>query len=906
MSRHLRSACWLVAISAGFTQACTKAQGEEQIEDQGVGISLSGAVSAFTDGAVQRLKFDGRDGYAIVEVLDDNLVHVEFGAKQAPKVETPIYSSPMVHRTHFAGPTEYVREGNSFRTKNLSVRVQDNGCIQFTDRSRADDYLTTLCPVDVGLEDKGFNMDPRTVENVYGLGQNFAKLGAADGDWTRHGRFTTQGWFGNNFMGFYGGADPQVQFPVMYAVGANRRSFGLFLDNVYKQDWNFQNNWWTIRMRGDQIRFYFMAGQDLPKIRRDYMDLTGRPPVLPRKALGLWVSEFGFDSWREVDSKLKGLRDARYPVDGFVLDLQWFGGATKQSASSPMGGLSWDEKSFPNPGDKIARYADDGIGLMTIEESYVATNQANYRSMLAPQGRPAHEGGMVHVCNSDKMVEFSEWMGNVGMIDWSDSAHAAWWHDNVRFPNIVQKGIVGHWTDLGEPEKYDGNGCYQGVEAGRYGHADVHNIYNLLWHQSIYKGYVRNHRQVSRRPFMMSRAGAPGMQRYGAAMWSGDIASRLDVLATHMNAAMHMSFVGVDYYGSDAGGFWRRAVKEDTNHEPGVQPSEQELYTQWYANSAWFDIPLRPHVYNCGFSWLSEPGVQCPYETSPAAMGNPHSNRENTRQRYELIPYYYSLAYRAHLYGEPVIAPVVMYHQDDPNVRQMGHERLIGRDLIVGVAASHGQGSRRMYLPAGTWVNYHTNEWVHSKGENTQDLPLWRATNGANAFRLPVFARAGAIIPLMFVDENTKNSFGARLDGTERSELVVRVFAAPEESLFTLYEDDGTNVAGYNADGLPSYETRSTEIRQSLSSNQVNVTIEPASGAYKGASAARNNELRVVTEKRSATQVSVNGEAIPAMTSRSAFASCERGWFSDDANTTLIRTGKADVTVRKSVVVTLR
>ena len=94
---------------------------------------------------------------------------------------------------------------------------------------------------------------------------------------------------------------------------------------------------------------------------------------------------------------------------------------------------------------------------------------------------------------------------------------------------------------------------------------------------------------------------------------------------------------------------------------------------------AWFDVPVRPHTDN------EFVRVDPPYQTAPHLVGDRASNLANLRQRYELIPYYYSLAHRAHLFGEPVVPPLVLYHQDDPAVRRMGHEKLIGRDLLVAV-----------------------------------------------------------------------------------------------------------------------------------------------------------------------------------------------------------------------------
>jgi alpha-glucosidase len=122
-----------------------------------------------------------------------------------------------------------------------------------------------------------------------------------------------------------------VQLPIMYSLGNNNLNYALLLDNVYKQRWDFSGDPWQARMWGDQIRFYLMTGADLPVLRRDFMELVGTPPVPPRKAFGLWVSEFGYKNWQQIETLQNGLRNDSFPLDGFVLDLQWFGGVTAAS-----------------------------------------------------------------------------------------------------------------------------------------------------------------------------------------------------------------------------------------------------------------------------------------------------------------------------------------------------------------------------------------------------------------------------------------------------------------------------------------------------------------------------------------------------------------------------------------------
>jgi alpha-glucosidase len=96
------------------------------------------------------------------------------------------------------------------------------------------------------------------------------------------------------------------------------------------------------------------------------------PP--PKKAFGLWVSTFGYHNWGEIDCRLSGLncgltglKSAGFPLDGFVLDLYWYGGISKNDTK--IGTLTWDETAtaFPKPRDKLVHYRDDdGVGIILM------------------------------------------------------------------------------------------------------------------------------------------------------------------------------------------------------------------------------------------------------------------------------------------------------------------------------------------------------------------------------------------------------------------------------------------------------------------------------------------------------------------------------------------------------------
>ena len=821
-------------------------------------------------GAVQRVQFTAGGNYLVVEFLDDDLVHFEMGVGSGPGTGSPVFTTTQIAKTNYPGPTSLTQAGGVLTTPGIKVDVnQTTLCATVYDSTRTPQLLlNTTCPRNLSQAWKGLSFTKSSMQNAYGLGEQFFMGGSADGDWV--GRQRTPGGNYGNAMVYDTDNGPvgNAQIPVLFAVGANNANYGMFVDQVYKQQWDLTGDPWTMDTWGDQLRWYVISGPDLPDLRKDYLELTGRPPVPPKKAFGLWMSEYGYDNWNEIDTTLAGLRANKFPTDGVMLDVNWFGGVTAGSDNTRMGTLEWDPVNFPNPTAKLAAYqSTNGVGVMTIEESYVGKNLPEHSS-LASAGYLIRAG--CSTC-SPAYLTGNDWWGRGGMIDWTQPAASTYWHTTQRQP-LVNDGVVGHWLDLGEPEMYDANDWTAGLLAGKHAHADYHNLYNLEWARGIAKGYADNGNQ--QRPFMLARSAAGGMQRTGAAMWSGDIGSKLTALASQQNVQMQMSMSGIDYFGSDIGGFRREMLNSDLN----------ELYTQWFANSAWFDVPIRPHTENL---------CNCA-ETSPDSIGDVPSNLANLRQRYELTPYYYSLAHKAYTSGDPLMPPLVYQYQNDPNVREIGHEKLIGKDLLVGVVAGANQRQRDVYLPAGTWFDYYTNAKTVSSGQTLTNVPLWR--NGK--FQLPAYARAGAIIPKMTVDDQTMNVLGKRADGTTRNELVARVYADSTASSFTLAEDDGTTV-GYQAGSK-----RTTDLNQQLSGSTATVGIAASSGTYTGAPSARSNVVELVADTQ-ASAVTLNGSALTQYANKAAFDAASSGWYNAGGNLVVAKSASLSVGSAKTFAFTL-
>lgn len=770
--------------------------------------------SAFANPFV--FKHDSSGHYLKVEVLKERGLHFEIQNKLDGRKR--IWTTPMVLKESLVLDFNTKVTLNKIENTDFIVEInKSNLCIKVFDKQQKLN-LMDVCPLNLNSYWKGLSIYSPMTKNLYGLGQYFTNPGTADGDLTGRVWDPLMGGHGNALRSFSKGANSYAMFPVLYSMGENNQNFLFFYDNIYKQMWSMNQSPIKVESFGDAIRFFVFAEKNVKKLRQKYMKLTGHAPVPKKDVFGLWISEFGYDSWDELQEEIKHLKEKGFPLDGAALDLQWFGGTfyhgTADRTGSQFGSLTFDEVNFPNPKQTIKDLKElQGVSLMPIEESYISKYLKEHTDL-------ANLGFLAKWCGTNSPTELTAnpWWGIGGMVDWTNNSAGDYWHDLKR-QKLIDMGITHHWTDLGEPEMYHEDSCYFGFpELGKHNHADVHNVYNFKWLESIDRGYKRN--RVTERSFVMSRSGTSGVQRFGAGIWSGDIGANMNAMTAHYNSQMHMTFSGVDYYGADIGGFHRSPYTLDGD--------ANVLFTQWFANAALFDFPIRSHTWN----------TQNDRVTSPSKIGDTKSNLANIKLRYKLFPYYYSLAHHAYNTGEAIINPMPLIFPKDLKVRQMGNQKMIGEYLMGAMIARYGETQRKVYLPQGIWFNFHTAEMY--KGQEAYSNYISAYPKGV--FRVPLLIREGAIIPTMTVDSQTMNISGKRYDGTMNTDLGLIVVPSKSNTRFTLYEDDGKTKA------YEKGEVAKTKISQSLTGNKLKVIISKTSGSFKGQPLVRDVNIVVLSK----------------------------------------------------------
>jgi alpha-glucosidase len=389
----------------------------------------------------------------------------------------------------------------------------------------------------------------------------------------------------------------------------------------------------------------------------------------------------------------------------------------------------------------LERLAEQGFRVVTIidpgvkhEPGYPVFDDALARDVLCRT-----ESGEVYIGEV--------WPGATSFPDFVTEEGRTWWGDlNAEH---ARSGVAGIWNDMNEPATGRIPTSAMRFARGRFSHERFHNEYALLMAMATREGLMRA--LPERRPFILTRAGSPGIQRY-AANWLGDNQSRWDHLWLSMPMAMGFGLSGQPFVGADIGGF--------QGH------SNAELFLRWMQYGT-----LTPFCRN-----HSEIGNVDQYAWS---WGDAVLDlvRDALELRYRLLPYLYAAFVRAHETGAPVQRPLVFAHQDDPIARDVDDEYLLGPDLLVAPVVTAGATARQVYLPAGEWFDWHTGERMEGSRYALAQTPM---------DRIPIYARAGAVIPMW-------PSAPASTDGHHPESIELHLFVPSADGTHDgmLQEDDG-------------------------------------------------------------------------------------------------------------------
>lgn len=563
-------------------------------------------------------------------------------------------------------------------------------------------------------------------EPFYGLGEKTRGL-------NKRGNFFTM--WNSDIPGYSTTQDPLYQSHPFFLSLYQGRGFGIFFDNSFRSHFNFgasTDQFFSFGADDGEMDYYFIYGPGFNKVLERYGELVGRMPLPPKWSLGYQQCRWSYYPESEVMTLVNTFRSKEIPCDVIYLDIHYMDGYRV---------FTWDQDRFHQPKQMLNSLKNMGFKIAVIIDPGIKVDP-NYR---------VYQEGVQgdHFCKypDGSLYQGQVWPGWCHFPDFSKPTTRDWF--GALYQGIIDEGILGFWNDMNEPATWGGTfpDIVQFDDDGRGAdHLKMHNLYGFQMVQATYEGVKKL--RPDQRPFVLTRAGFAGVQRYSA-VWTGDNVSSWEHLKLATNMCLGLSLSGVNFCGADVGGF--------------MGTPTPELFTRWIQLGVFTPL-FRTHTH------YGSP------DQEPWSFGDEYEqiNRKFIQLRYQLLPYIYHAFYESSVHNKPIMRPLVYDYQDDPRTIGMDDQFLFGNDLLIAPIFQPNQTARKVYFPQGECYDFWTDEKISGPIEKLVDAPL---------DKIPIFVRAGAIVPMQqvmnYVDEK-------KIDP-----MIIHVYPTLGVFQSSLYEDDG-------------------------------------------------------------------------------------------------------------------
>ncbi|MBL4676033.1 MAG: glycoside hydrolase family 31 protein [Mucilaginibacter sp.] len=566
--------------------------------------------------------------------------------------------------------------------------------------------------------------------------EHFIGLGEKTGPLDRKGNAYTH-WNSDTYA-YTTGQDP-IYSTIPFYIGVHHNvNYGIFFDNTWQSDFNFgasNNRFSSFGAKGGEMNYYFIYHTHIADIIKSYTSLTGLMKMPPLWSLGYQQNRYSYYPETEVMRIAETLREKKIPADGITLDIHYM---DKYKV------FTWDEKRFPDPKAMTKKLGDMGFKVTLIvdpgikeEKGYGVYERGVKEDIFAKYPDGSYYTGQV-------------WPGWCHFPDFTDPKGRAWWGNELK--KYAAEGVSGIWNDMNEfstwGQKSPDNILFS-FEGKGAAHPQIHNVYGLEMIRSSYEGYKAA--RENKRPFILTRSGYAGLQRY-AAIWTGDNRAENDHMLLGVRLMNSLGLSGVPFSGMDVGGF-----------TGGASPS---LYARWMQIGA-FNPYMRNHS-----------GINSK-ASEPWAYGEEvlEITRNYINLRYRLLPYLYSSFYDASQSGSPIMRSLTIDYTHDDNVYNGLYENqyMFGKAFLVfpfdGVT-NYG----KLYFPAGKWYDLYNGNVQQGNQKIALDLGI---------SKLPVYVKESSIIPMQSQIQNTTEA--------PSDTLYLHVYKGSVNNKFIYYEDDGSS-----------------------------------------------------------------------------------------------------------------
>ena len=566
-------------------------------------------------------------------------------------------------------------------------------------------------------------------------GERFLGLGEKTGPLDRKGQRYVN-WNTDQF-GYHNGTDPlYASFPFYIGI-AHEQPYGLYLDNPARTEFNFgasTDRFSFFRSERGGLDYYFIytGESDLKSLVGHYTALTGRSPLPPKWSLGFQQCRYSYFPDTEVLRIAETFREKDIPADVMYLDIHYM---------QDYKVFTWNKERFAEPEKTLQQLKEKGFETVTIVDPGIKVEEEY------PVFRDGVDKDVFLKYPDGEAYKGEVWPGPCYFPDFTRQEVRDWWGGH--FKVLSEAGIKGFWNDMNEPAVW-GHSFPDLVEFDCDGqprnHKGARNLYGFQMARATYEGTKK---LLGERPFVLTRSAFAGVQRYSA-VWTGDNVANDEHMFLGTRLINSLGLSGVWFSGNDIGGF--------------IDDVDPAVFTRWIQVGA-FSPFFRCH--SMVNSRSAEPWTFGENTTEIA--------RNYIKLRYRLMPFIYSFVKEATETGLPLQRTLALQFPLDWKVYKNEYENqfTIGDHLMVA-PCKPGQDFSRIYLPEGQWYDFYNDELLEGNREIVYETP---------EYKLPIFVKAGAIIPMTTPG---KNVYDRSYD-----ELELHVYPGKGKSSFNFYDDDG-------------------------------------------------------------------------------------------------------------------
>lgn len=489
---------------------------------------------------------------------------------------------------------------------------------------------------------------------------------------------------------------------------------------------------------GKQVDYYLFYGPDFDHIIDCYRKATGKAPMFPKWAFGLFQSQDRYKYQSEVLAAKDGYRKNHIPVDVIVQDWYWW-------SPKPIGSHSISRERYPDPKGMVDELHKANIHAMLSIWPLFGSGTANYDVMK--------KNGFLTSITWDNFVSHTF---DTYYDAHNPAARAMYWKlakDSV----IAPQGWDAWWVDQCEPDNGSLLDDRRKADFSIGKGIDYFNTYSLEHSKGIYQGWRKD--VAGKRAFFLIRQSFAGEQRNAATLWSSDITTTFRSLKTQVPQGINACASGIPYWTSDIGGYLSRTSPDGI--PDWSKPEYRELFTRWFQFGTFCPI-MRIHgkgeraIYSKNWD-ESTRSILLKYD----------------KLRYRMLPYVYSLAGWTTLNNYTMMRSLAFDFRNDAKVQGIPDQYMFGPAFMVSPVTSAQAKTRQVYLPAGTeWYDF----WTGAKLQGGQDVE-----SSAPIETIPLYVKAGSIIPM-----------GPEVEyATQKANKNIELRIYPgADGKFTLYEDE--------------------------------------------------------------------------------------------------------------------